>query len=301
MATPLADDGAPAGAPGGDAPFLPPARPAVPVLPAAPPIPTVPPTAPTAPPAAAPVFDAAALVESQRRHNPNPAYGSMPAGTDESRAAARKLREDANRKRRRGKATGRIVVVLLLAGLAAGGYLAYQAIQDDPPPLTPPADGAAGTGGGSGALTPVGEQQQVIDALDDLTSGAAPSAGGLLGAVEQARDVVGQSAPPVAPTLAFADVFTTTVLEHTTQLDPADGWERLVVRGPDLAAADPAAHAALVERLVSLPVAAEGDSRLTAAPVVLPGDIGLAIVRDGERIVTIAVVATDPPLRAIGP
>lgn len=301
MATPFADDGAPAGAPGGDAPFLPPARPAVPVLPSAPPTVGMAPAAPSpptgsAPPAGAPAFDAAAMVESQRHHNPNPAYGSMPAGTDESRAAARKLREDANRKRRRGKATGRIVLVLLLAGLAAGGYLAYQAIQDDPPPLTAPT-----AGGDAGALTPLGEQQLVIDALDDLTSGAAPSAGGLLGAVEQARDVVGQSAPPVAPTLAFADVFTATVLEHTTQLDPVDGWDRLVVRGADLAAADPAAHAALVERLTSLPVAAEADSRLTAAPVVLPGDIGLAIVRDGDRIVTIAVVATDPPLRAIGP
>jgi hypothetical protein len=130
MTTPSPTDGVsrPDGEAGGDAPFLPPARPVVPA-PAhpiepehvaaptatadAPFLPNARPPEPVAPPAApsALAFDAKAMVESQKHYNVNPAYGPMPTGTEESRAAARKLREDANRKRRRGKVARRVAGV----------------------------------------------------------------------------------------------------------------------------------------------------------------------------------------------
>lgn len=308
---------------GDDAPFLPPARPVgpsgavaveaetltAPALSAdAPTLPSSRPPEPVAP--AAPVFDAKAMVESQKHFNANPAYGPMPAGTDESRAAARKLREQANRKRRRGKAAGRVLGVLVLAGAAVGAYFAYQAIQDDPPPADGTGDAAdegadeaaddAATGDG-GALTPLGEQQQVIEALDDVNSGASPSAGALLDAVDDAREVVGQTEAPGGTTLLVADVLTPAVLDHTDVLGAAGGWERFVVRTADLVAADPGAHAALVDRLVAMPQVEAGAAELAEAPVVLPGDIGIAIARDGDTITGLVAVAADPTIRVVGP
>ena len=329
MTTPSAPDDSPrtGSEPGGDAPFLPPARPVVPAPaaptpePAAAPspaptpatsasptdtpfLPSSRPPEPAKPAVAAPEFDAKAMVESQKHFNANPAYGAMPPGSEEGRAAARKLREEANRKRRRSRVAGRLVGLLVLAGLGVGGYFVYQALQDDPPPADsvtddPDAD-ADGTGEG-GALTPLGEQEQVIEALDDVNSGARPSAGGLLEAVEDARDVVGQVEPPVAApsTLTVADVFTPAVLDHTDVLDPADGWERFVVRSSELEEINPSARAALIEQLLALPQVADGDPQLAVAPVVLPGDVGIAIQRDGDRITRLVAIAVDPPIRAV--
>lgn len=324
MTMPSPSDGSPRveGHVGGDAPFLPPARAATPAVtmsvePAMLTVPALsadapvlPSSRPPEPPAAptAPVFDAKAMVESQKHFNANPAYGAMPAGSEESRAAARQLREQANRKRRRGKAAGRIVGVLVLAGLAVGAYFAYRAIQDDPPPADGTGDPADAdvtdaVDGEGGALTPLGEQVQVIDALDDVNSGATPSAGALLDAVDDAREVVGQSEPPVAGagTVLVADVLTPAVLDHTDVLDPTGGWERFVVRTADLTAVDPAAHTALVERLAAMPQVADGDAQLAEAPVVLPGDIGIAIQREGDTITRLVAVAADPTIRAVGP
>jgi hypothetical protein len=323
----------PDGGPGEGVPFLPPARPAVPppqqaeaVLLAAvsapgetPTLPTVPdlptlrapePASPAPASMAAPVFDARAMVESQKHYNVNPTYGPLPAGTDESRAAARRLREQANRKRRRNKIAGRVLAGLVVVAVAVGLYFAYQAIQDDPTPVDgqpadagSDADARAAGSGDVGALTPLGEQEQVVEVLGDLNSGASPSAGGLLDAVDQARDVVGQAQPPVAApnALMVADVFTPAVLDHTDVLDPADGYERFAVRTADLAAANPSAHVALVERLFAMPQVADGDPQLAAAPVVIPGDIAIAIQRDDDVITSIVAVAADPVIRAVGP
>lgn len=334
MSEPSASDGTPdpAGPSGTDMPYLPPARPPVPAPAVAPPVapgveteteadgndgalastvpagtqaevPFLPSARPPQPAPAAPVFDAKAMVESQRHGNANPAYGSMPTGTDEGRAAARRLRDEANRKRRRHRAVGRIVGVVVLVAAAAGGYLAWRATNaDDPAPADPTTTETDGEGG---ALTPLGEQEQVIEALDDVNSGARPSVGGLLDAVDDARDLVGQAEPPVAAPgaepagLLVADLFTPAVLDHTDVLDPADGYERFVVRAADLAAADPNALDLLIGRLLALPQMAADDPALAAAPVVLPGDIAIAIQRDDDRITRIVAVAVEPAIHAI--
>lgn len=338
MTTPSAPDGRgdPAGESSGDAPFLPPARPVTspasgpatepapnpPPPGSAPPEPTptepepapesvatetpfLPSATPPAPaaPAAESTFDAKAMVEAQKHFEANPAYGPLPAGSEEGRAAARKLREAANRKKRRARVVARLVGLLVLAGLAVGGYFAYQAFQDeqeDDPLDEQEIDPAAGE---DGALTPLGEQEQVLEALDDVNSGARPSAGGLLDAVDEARDAVGQAEPPTATpdSLLVADVFTPAVLDHTDVLENADGHERFVVRTEDLVAINPSAHEALVERLLALPQVAGDDPQLAVAPVVLPGDIAVAIQRDGDRITRIVAVAAEPEIHAVGP
>lgn len=244
------------------------------------------------------------MVASQKHPKLDPAYGAMPAGTDEGRAAARRLREDANRKRRRNRRIARLVGFVVLAGLTVGAYFAVQAFRDD---TEEPADDAAAAApaadAADGALTPLGEQEQVIEALDDLNSGATPSAGGLLEAVEDAREVVGQAQPPVGTpaTLMVADVFTPAVLDHTEVLGTAEGWERFVVRTADLVEVNPSAHTALVDRLIALPQVATDDAQLARAPVVPPGDVGIAIRRDGDAIAAIVAVATEPAISAVGP
>jgi len=247
------------------------------------------------------------MVESQKHVNTNPAYGALPTGTDESREAARKLREQANRKRRRGRAMGRIVALLVLAGLAVGGWFVYQAISDDVDDdalVGRDASDAEGDGeGDGGALSPVGEQEQVIEVLDDLNSGATPSAGGLLDAVDDARDVVGQTEPPVGgpASLLVAAVFTPAVLDHTDQLESADGYERFVVRSGELAQVNPSANEALLAFLTGLQQVPADDPQLAVAPVVLPGDIAIAIQRDNDTITRIVAVSADPAITAVGP
>jgi hypothetical protein len=131
-----------------DAPFLPtdtpPPPPAtrspnlhdpVPVASDATPFLPEPPRPEPVPVAEAPQFDAKAMVESQRTVTATPAYGQLPTGTDEGRAAAKRLREEANRKRKRRQVKVRLAVLALLLGVAVGGYVVHQQLQDDPPPV----------------------------------------------------------------------------------------------------------------------------------------------------------------------
>lgn len=200
-----------------DAPYLPAARPVMtgpapsPASPpTSPPSPTVPdaPSAPDAPYVPAPTpaapapsepapFDAKAMVESQKRINANPAYGALPTGTEASRDAAQKLRDQAQRKRRRNRLLGRAVAVLLLGGAAAAGWFGYQAYQDqqdrDAAERSAATDDEAGSVDAAvAALSPLGEQQEIVEALESLNDTAQASAGGLIGAVEDARELVGE-------------------------------------------------------------------------------------------------------------
>ena len=195
---------------GGDAPRLPSAAPAAPTLPDAGPfLPDAPPTVagaapflpdaprPVAEPAPEPEFDAKAMVESQKHYNPNPVYGAMPSGSEQGREAARKLREEANRKRKRGKVIGRIFGVVFLAAAGVVGYFVYRAIQDaNSDDVDVATDAGADPAGPSlsdsagGAITPAGNLDEALAASDALNQVAVAGAGGYLDAIDDARDVV---------------------------------------------------------------------------------------------------------------
>jgi hypothetical protein len=187
----------------GDAPFLPPTHSAAPPLPPQPQLPNgdgfvpyLPPIRRPEPVAEQPIaFDARAMVEATKRRVESPVYGHMPSGTEEGRAAVEAARAAMKRKRARNRLIGRAVVLIMLGGIGAAGWFGYRAYQDDQDRQA--AERAAKSE--SGALTPVGQQDQVINLLDDLNSGnATPSAGGLLGAVDDAREVVAQNTLPTA-------------------------------------------------------------------------------------------------------
>ncbi|MCB0965995.1 MAG: hypothetical protein KDB37_04105 [Ilumatobacter sp.] len=175
-----------------DAPRLPDPA-AVPYLPDAPrPV--------AAEPVPEPDFDARAMVEAQKvRANPNPAYGGMPAATDETKEAVEKLRYQAAKQKRRNKLVGRATLAVFCGMIVTAGFLVYRAFQDEQAarddsgaPDTVGVGAGADDSGGSepAALTPIGEQAEVIAGLDVLNSGAGASAGGFLGAVDDARAAV---------------------------------------------------------------------------------------------------------------
>jgi hypothetical protein len=212
-------------------PTLPPPTPAlapdavVPVLPMAPPV--------QPSPYIAPVFDAKAMVASQRRKVENPAYGHMPKGTPEGKAAVEAAKKAMRQRRRRNKFVGRVVGIVLLSGVSAGGYYAYKAFQDDQEPNA--AGDAADANVDPAGATPVGQQAEVIEALDDVNSGAAPSAGGLMDAVNDAQEAVGDinanaTGTSVAPdVIAKSEVAPESVLSLAEEIEPLNGFDRYVI------------------------------------------------------------------------
>jgi hypothetical protein len=143
-------------------------------------------------------FDAKAMVESQRSAVANPAYGALPTGTDASREASNHLRAQAQKKRRRNKRVGQLAVVLLLGAMATGGFFVYRAYQKGQAEADAEVSGDVSTD--ADAVTPLGEQGAALEALDDLNSVTPASAGGLLGAVDEARELT-QVQPPPPPTV----------------------------------------------------------------------------------------------------
>jgi hypothetical protein len=282
-----------------------------PVLPAARPI------APAAP--VAPVkFDAKGMVESQKHAVQNPAYGGLPKATPESIAAAKALRAKAQRKRRRNKAVSWVVVLVMLGGIGAAGWFAYQAYQDDQDQLDADRDAAQadGSSGAPGALTPLGNQQAVIDALDDVNSaGAAPSAGGLVGAVGDAQaavdDINGtpsvdeQPVPaepvPVPAVLVLDDLLPEPVVRLGTRLDDQDGYERYVIEDRQFAADSPAGYARFLSRMQALPQLDPQSPAFTMLPAPQPGQIEVAVQRDGDQVIRAVIVSTDPDIHVAYP
>ena len=204
MTTPTEGDG-PADS---DAPYLPPPKPVAPVQPLSTTptfveSPSVPapdaPAAPTAPPPAESAeFDAKAMVESQKHYKANPAYGALPTGTEASREAAQKLRAAAQQKRKRNRLLGQAVAVVVLGGIGAAGWFGFQAYRDQQDRdaadrAAAAADESSSAEDEAGASTPLGEQQQIIDSMDDVNDTAPATTGGLLGAVQDARDIVAES------------------------------------------------------------------------------------------------------------
>ena len=282
---------------------------AAPVLPAARSI------APAAP--AAPIeFDAKAMVESQKHSVQNPAYGGLPKATPESVAAAKALRAKAQRKRRRNKAFGWFVALMMLGGIGVAGWYAYQAYQDDQEQLD--ADRAAaqadGSAGAPGPLTPLGNQQDVIDVLGDVNSGGAtPSAGGLLDIVDDAQaavdDVNGTPTaedppvvdppveePPVAGALTLLDIRPEPVLRLGMRLEDLAGYERHVVDARQFAADSPAGYARFVALMQAQPQVDPQAGTFGALPELEPGQIGFAMILRSDRVIQAIVLSPDPAI-----
>lgn len=171
-----------------ESPILPPAgSPAAPGAPSQPQpvasddaVPYLPPVVrPVAEPAPEPVFDAKALVESQKHYNANPAYGAMPKATPESIEAARKLREEAARKRNRNRRLGWYLALAFLGVILTAGYLAFRAYQDEQDSTT---DGTVADA----------DAAQTLEALDGSTATTVPVVDpSFLNAVRTSRNRLG--------------------------------------------------------------------------------------------------------------
>jgi hypothetical protein len=300
------------------APYLPPSLPTLPtVVPGQPQAPTLAdpgdgpvlpaarPVAPTTP--RAPVFDAKAMVASQKRGVSNPVYGGIPQATPENLEAARALRAEAQRKRKRNKTMGWTIALGALAVVGSAGWFGYQAYQDDQDQLT--ADRAARATAGEnsigtapGALTPLGNQEQVVELLDDVSSGGATaSAGGLLDIVDQAQaavdDVNGNSGaddPEVAAALMLDDLLPAPVVRLGTRLDDLDGYERYVVDARLFAADDATGYARFLAIVQAQPQSDPVSADAGVVPPIQAGEIGFAIQHDGDRVVRALIVSSDP-------
>jgi hypothetical protein len=310
-------------------PYLPPSRPtatgaatfAVPAsaVPAPDPVfaidqsadaPYVPAPAPVAaPPAEAPVFDAKAMVDSQKRVNDNPAYGALPSGTEASREASKQLRAKAQRKRARNKLLGRVLVVLLLAGVAAGGWFGYQAYQDEQERNA--ADRAAAADDDDtddpAALTPLGEQAEVVAGLDTLSDAPVGRAGGLAGAIDSAREVVGDGSegddeaaadPGAAPTPFTYDVVVPPIVRtNGERLPDATGRETYVINADEFAAGDPDGFGLFVRLMAIQPQLIPEANAFADLPPVAPDQIIISVVRTGDRIERAIVFGESVDLR----
>jgi hypothetical protein len=235
----------------------------------------------------------------------NPTYGQIPKGTPESVAAARKLRVKAQRKRRRNRTFAWFVALVMLGGVVTAGWFGYQAFQDDQEQLD--ADRAAaqadGSAGAPGALTPLGNQQAVNKALDDVNSGATAGAGGFLGAVEDAQSAVDgingteeTQANPAASGLTVLDLRPEPVLRLGFELDSVGGYERHVIDGRRFAADSPAEFERFVALMQAQPQIDPQATTFEALPTLAPGEIGFAIVRDGDSVLQAIIVSSDPPI-----
>lgn len=291
------------------APTLPPAAPPIP--PAAPPVPPAAP-APTLPPAvpvvAQPVesqaFDAKAMVEATTRKVDDPPYGGLPAATPEGLEASRQLRAKARGKRQRNRLVAWVVVAVFVGGIAGAGWFAYRAYQDDQDRQAAERESAAeGDEAGivPGALTPLGNQQQVIDALDDINSSDAQlSGGGLRDIVDQAQDAVDDAngvpagAAPIEPLVET--VFPAAAGAAATRLDDAIGFERYLVSVDDWSAANPTGYLMWLDSMAAQPQLGASSPVFDMMPPVKRGQVGVALRRDADVLVRAVVVGLDPDI-----
>ncbi len=297
-------------------PYLPPSRPTAtgaapspifdadaPIAPAASPdapfVPAPKPPSPTA--VAAPVeFDAKAMVESQKRFNANPAYGALPTATEASKDAAKKLRAKAQRKRQRNKVLGWVVGVVVLGGVGAAGWFAYQAYQDDQDrngAERAAADADADDTDDPAALTPLGEQAEVIAGQDALNDAPVGRAGGLGGAIDSAREVVGQtngdtgSDTGAAPTPFTYDVVVPPIVRSAgSRLPDTTGRETYVIDNTEFAQGDPAGVRVFLRLMAIQPQLAPSASAFDGLPAIAADEILISVEHDGDRVVRAIVV-----------
>jgi hypothetical protein len=268
----------------GEAPYLPPSTPPQPHV------------------SAPPVFDAKAMVDATKRKVANPVYGHMPAGTPESRAAADAARAKMRRKRRRNKVFGWVMAIVFIAVVGGVGYALYTTYQDDQKQQEEERQAEAAAEDAAdepGALTPLGEQAEVIEALDDVNSGARPSAGALVEAAEDAQAVVDQinGQPSTSANLALDDVMPSEIIAVAAELQPLDGFTRYLVDVDDAARAEPLSTPGWIIRLQELPQAPEGSPGLSVLPAVGTGEVAIALQIEGAQVTRLVVVGSVPDIR----
>ena len=256
------------------------------------------PTPVAAPPVQAATFDAKAMVESQKRINANPAYGALPSGTEASRKAAKELRAKAQRKRARNKLLGRVLGLLLLVGLAAGGWFGYQAYQDEQDRNAAERAAALDDDGTAdpAALTPLGEQAEVVAGLDNLSDAPVGRAGGLAGAIDSAREVAGGANADGATTDAAATPFSydtvvpPIVRTNGERLPDATGRETYVIAADEFAQGDPDAYGLFMRLMAIQPQLIPGADAFADLPTVAPDQIIISVARTDDRIERAIVV-----------
>jgi hypothetical protein len=186
----------------------------------------------------------------------------MPTGTDEGRERARQIRIEANRLRDRRRRRNRLIGLGVLAVLAVGTATAVWLLSGDE--AEPPSDDSAG------------DSSDLFD---------------------EARAVVAET----GSVISFGEILGPDVLVHADVLSSAGEYESYVVRGADLAAANPAALTLLLDRLGSLTRVEVDDPRLEVAPTVSDGDIGIAVQRVDDAVISLVAVCDDPDVRAAYP
>ena len=248
-------------------------------------------------------FDARAMVEATKRRVDSPAYGHMPAGTEEGRAAAEAARAAMKRKRARNKLIGRAVVLVALGGLGAAGWFGYQAYQDDQDRQA--AERAAKSEQASlaneladdrpAAVSPLGEQVEVIGATDQLNSGATPSAGGLLDAVQDARDVVGATAAGELREMAYTldAVMPAEVSDIAIALDATDDFDQFQIPIAMFRDRSPEIYTEWVARWSDVQQVGSTDPAFGVLAPVVDGQISLAFAVDGERVTRLLIVSPE--------
>lgn len=274
------------------------------------PAPYVPEPSSPPPPASQPpeqAFDAKAMVESQKSYRTNPSYGSLPTGTEASREAAQELRDKARRKRQRNRRLGWLVAVMMLGGVVAAGWFGFQAYQDDQDERAAERAEAQlqDEGDDPVAATPIGEQVEVVEAMEDLNSITPGNAGGLLGAVEDARDLVGQpadepvpapieSGPAAEPALGSDAFLPQIVIDLGERLPDLTGRETYSVRVEDFSAGDPQGYADFVRFLSTRPQLSPDSPVFAELPPTEAGMIVISIERTDDELLRAIVRAESP-------
>jgi hypothetical protein len=234
------------------------------------------------------------MVEATKRKVDNPVYGHIPKATPGSRAGIEAARTAMRRKRRRNAIIGRVSGLLFLAAVVGGGYLIFRQYQADQnrPSVVETDDAVTG----AGALSPIGEQVAIIEALDDVNSGVTPSAGGLLGAVEDAKAVVGRSGTETElgqPQLLVTEILPAEIVVRADALEPLEGYARYVIDVADAEAASPGVTSEWITRLQSLPSAPADSPGLSVLPAVQPGEMAIAVQTSGDTVTRIVAWGPD--------
>ncbi len=243
------------------------------------------------------------MVASQKRFEWKPVYGEIPRGTPESLETAEQLRELARRKRRRNRLIGWFIALALAAAIGIAGWFAYRAYQDDQDQRAADRAARAATEA-TEAPGVLGEQDQVVELLDDLNSGGATSsAGGLLGAVDDARTVVDgvDEGAEAVDALTIDDVLPQPIVRLGRRLDDAEGHTRYVVDGRLFASDSPDEYARFLALAEALPQRDADAAELGLIPALQPAEIGVAIQVDGDRLIGAVIVSPDLDLYVVYP